>query len=398
MTPSGLPPSLPLAGVRVLELTRFAAGPWAASLLADLGADVIKIEGPDGDGSRYFDDVFGYGMSSYFVGLNRSKRSVVLDLKTVAGRSALLRMVAVSDVLLENFKPGWMGEQGLGPEVLSEANPELIHCTLTPFGAEGPMTGLAAMDIIAQAAGGVMALTGPTDGDPVKVGAPIADFTASFLMVIAVLTGLYRRQTTSQGAMLTTSLLGGQIALLPNVLAGFHVTGHPAGAYGSGHPQLVPYQAFHASDGLVVIGCLTEEHWRRLCRILGRPELIDDPHFVRNIDRVRNRDRLVPLIEESIGRRTRDSWVEELNAAGVPAGPVNRLDDVITSPQVAANGYVRSLGRLGPDHAEVMIVGNPIGIEGCELRPPEIAPDLGRHTEAVLVEFGFDADEIDALT
>jgi len=397
MTAEGGPSSLPLAGVRVLELTRFAAGPWAASLLADLGADVVKIEGPEGDGSRYFDDVFGYGMSSYFVGLNRSKRSVVLDLKTDAGRSALLRMVARSDVLLENFKPGWMGEQGLGPHVLSEANPQLIHCTLTPFGVAGPMTGLAAMDIIAQAAGGVMHLTGPTDGDPVKVGAPIADFTASFLIVIAVLTGLYRRQTTSQGATLSTSLLGGQIALLPNVLAGFHVTGHPAGAYGSGHPQLVPYQAFHTADGLVVVGCLTEEHWRRLCRILSRPELIDDPRFVRNIDRVENRDELVPLIEEAMRRGTREGWVAELNAAGVPAGPVNSLEDVIANPQVTANGYVRSLGGLGPDAAEVTIVGNPICIEGCELRDPEAAPALGSHTAEVLAEFGFDADEIDAL-
>jgi formyl-CoA transferase len=260
------------------------------------------------------------------------------------------------------------------------------------------MTGLAAMDIIAQAAGGVMHLTGPTDGDPVKVGAPIADFTASFLIVIAVLTGLYRRENTSQGASMATSLLGGQIALLPNVLAGFHVTGHPAGAYGSGHPQLVPYQAFHASDGLVVIGCLTEEHWRRLCRILSKPELIEDRRFLRNIDRVQHRVELVPLIEEVIGRAGRDSWVAELNAAGVPAGPVNRLEDVIASEQVAANGYVHSIGRLGPDDAEVMVVGNPIRIDGCELREPEVAPALGSHTAAVLAEFGFDAGEIDALT
>ncbi len=394
-TPLADATNLPLTGVRVLELTRFAAGPWAASQLADLGADVIKVEGPDGDGSRYFDDVFGYGMSSYFVGLNRSKRSIVLNLKSDSGKNALLRLVRGCDVLLENFKPGWMETQGLGPVALRKANPRLIHCILTPFGSQGPMTMLPAMDIIAQAAGGVMHLTGPVGGDPVKVGAPIADFTASFLMVIGVLTGLYRRELTNTGTTVSTSLLAGQIALLPNVLTGFSVTGHPDRAFGSGHPQLVPYQIFNASDGFVVIGCLTETHWRRLCNLLGRPELIEDPRFHRNIDRVKHRDEVVSIVETEIGRERRDYWLGRLNEAGVPAGPVNTLHNVLQSSQVWDNDLIRRVDV--ESHDEVVVVGNPLEFVGLPTRSPSMAPELGAHTLEVLREFGFEEDEIHEL-
>jgi crotonobetainyl-CoA:carnitine CoA-transferase CaiB-like acyl-CoA transferase len=331
-------------------------------------------------------------MSSYFVGLNRSKRSVVLDLKRDAGKAALLRMVRDCDVLLENFKPGWMEDHGLGPEVLSRANPRLIHCTLTPFGSRGPMSRMPAMDIIAQAAGGVMQLTGPEGGDPVKVGTPIADFTASFLMVMGVLTGLYRRELTGEGATISTSLLAGQIALLPNVLSGYNVTGYPDRAFGSGHPQLVPYQIFHASDGLVVIGCLTEDHWRRLCRLLELDHLIEDTRFRRNIDRVDNREALVEIIEGAIGLKGRDYWLDELNSSGIPAGPVNTMHDVLQSRQVWDNQLVRRIDMT--DRDDVVVVGNPLEIAGSLTRPPQMAPALGEHTEEVLREFGLSEDEI----
>lgn len=393
----GTDPGAPLAGIRVLELTRFAAGPWAASLLADLGADVIKVEGPEGDGSRYFDDVFGYGMSSYFVGLNRSKRSIVLDLKDQRGRAALLRLVEACDVLLENFKPGWMEDRGLGPEVLARTNPRLVHAVLTPFGSRGPMTSTPAMDIIAQAAGGVMHLTGPVDGDPVKVGSPIADFTASFEIVIGVLVGLYRRSLTGGGTTVTTSLLAGQIALLPNVLTGFAITGYPDRAFGSGHPQLVPYQIFDARDGFVVIGCLTEQHWRRLCSVIGRPELAQDPRFARNIDRVARREEVVGIIAPAIASETRDTWMSRLNDAGIPAGPVNTLADVLRSEQVWANGMVRRIERED-DERDVIVVGHPLEFSNASTRRPHMAPTLGEHTREVLTELGFTAGEIDELT
>jgi crotonobetainyl-CoA:carnitine CoA-transferase CaiB-like acyl-CoA transferase len=385
----------PLDGVRVLDLTRFAAGPWATCMLADLGADVIKVEHPgSGDGSRHFDDAFGTGMSSYFAGLNRSKRSMALDLKQPRGRDVLLRMAAACDVLVENFKPGSLAALGLGVERLRAANPRLVTCSLSPFGTQGPMAGMPGMDIIAQAVGGVMGLTGERGRTPCRTGPPVADFTASFLMVSAVLLGLYTREATGEGLHVDTSLLAGQVALLANFMTGYAATGYPDGPYGSGHPQLVPYQAFAAADGFVVIGCLTEEHWRRLCHALGRGDLLADPRFARNSDRVRHRAEVVGAVEAGVRLRPREHWVHVLNAAGIPAAPVNTLGDVLDSEQVWRNGM---LWELDEDGERMVVVGQPLQVEGRPPAPPRHPPLLGEHTVPVLAELGFAPDEIDDL-
>lgn len=385
----------PLSGVKVLDLTRFAAGPWATSLLADLGADVVKVEHPaTGDGARHFDDVFGIGVSSYFVGLNRSKRSLALDLGAAHGRSALLRILERCDVVVENFRPGWMAAHGLGPQQLRSANPRLISCSLTPFGRRGPMADLPAMDIIAQAVGGVMGLTGERGRTPCRTGPPVADFTSSFCLVGAVLLGLYQRERTGHGIRIDTSLLGGQVALLANFLSGFAVTGRPDGPYGSGHPQLVPYQAFRAADGYIVIGCLTEEHWRKLCQALDRADLLVDPRFARNPDRVRHRDEAVAAVETVTSTRPCDHWMKLLTERGVPAAPVNTLGDLLASQQLWENGMLRTIET---DDDPVVVVGSPFEIEGADTVAPRLAPLLGQHTQELLAEFGFAADEIAAL-
>lgn len=385
----------PLDGIRVVDLTRFAAGPWATSLLADLGAEVLKVEHPGGgDGARHFDDVFGRCMSSYFAGLNRSKRSVALDVASEDGRRALLRLVAHSDVLVDNFRPGWMAAHDLSPETLQRTNPRLISCSLSSFGLRGPMADLPAMDIVAQAVGGVMGLTGERGRTPCRTGPPVADFTASFLMVSAVLLGLFQRERTGRGMHVDTSLLAGQVALLPNFLSGFAVTGQPDGPFGSGHPQLVPYQAFDAADGHVVIGCLTEEHWRRLCEAIDRPDLLGDPRFARNVDRIAHREEVVEAVQAVTVHQPRDHWITVLNARGVPAAPVNTLADLLASQQLWDNGMLRTVEA---EPRPIVVVGSPFEIRGQPTVPPRMAPRLGADTDAVLAEHGFTDDEIRSL-
>ncbi|HYF17857.1 MAG TPA: CoA transferase [Ramlibacter sp.] len=377
-----------LAGIRILDLTHFVAGPWATTLLADFGADVIKVEHPDrGDGSRYLDEVFGAGMSSYFVGLNRGKRSIALDLQSPDGIEVVGQLLEGCDVLIANFRPGVLQRLKLDYESLAQRHPRLIHVSVTAFGEGGPMAARPAMDIIVQAAGGVMGLTGPSDGSPVKIGAPMADYLGSYMAFSAIALALFVRQKFGFGQAIEVNLLDGQVSMLANFMAGHARTGKPEGPQGSGHPQIVPYQLFDTVDGSIVIGCLTNHFWLGLCDALELPELKADPRFLTNGARVAHRDVLVPVIAARIAQRTTAAWIPLLERQGVPCCEVSSLADVASSEQVRRNGMVRDTvhPRLGP----VRVVGNPLRLKAT---PPVMglhAPALGEHTEQILGEIAW---------
>ena len=385
-----------LAGIRVIDLTHFVAGPWATTMLADFGADVIKIERPEGgDGSRSLDDRFGPSLSSYFVGMNRGKRSVVLDLADRQARSVLLRMVDEADVLIANFRPGVLDRLGLGQEALAARNPRLIQVSITAFGEAGPLADKPAMDIIVQAMGGVMGLTGEPGLMPVKVGAPVADFVGAYLALSGILLALHVRHTQGIGQKVNINMIDGQVSMLANFMAGHAVTGQPEGPQGGGHPQIVPYQVFATADDPIVVGCLTQGFWRSLCQVIRMPQLVEDPRFVTNVERVRHRDLLVPLIAEVFQGGSGRDWIAALEAEGVPCAVVARVSEVAASEQVRGNGMVLEVEH--PVAGRVRVVGNPIKLAATPAVLGAPAPTLGQHTREVLGELGYDAQTIDAM-
>jgi crotonobetainyl-CoA:carnitine CoA-transferase CaiB-like acyl-CoA transferase len=385
----------PLDGVRVIDFSRWLAGPFATSILGDMGADVIKVERGSGDGTRNLDRLFAPGLASYFLGLNRSKRSVLIDYRTKAGHEVVLQLVKTADVLVENFRPGVMDSLGLDFETLRGLNSRLVYCSISSFGSTGPIRDKAGMDLIVQAMGGVMGLTGEPDGLPMRAGAPIADFVGAFNAVIGISLALLHRERTGEGQLVSHALIDGQIAMLANYIPGFFLTGKPDRPVGVGHPQLVPYQLFETSDGFLVIACLTEEFWQRLCVVLGMEGLRDDPRFITNADRVEHRDQLIPIIERAVTTRTSAELSAALDAADVPCAPVHTLADLASHPQVAENEMFVELEQKTV--GSYRVVGVPIKLSASPGRIRLPAPELGEHTEEVLAEIGVDANRLEEL-
>jgi len=374
-----------LSGVRVVELARVLAGPYCTQLLADLGADVVKVEHPSGgDETRSWGPPFADdGESAYFLSVNRGKRSVALDLKDARDRAAAVELCARADVVVENFRAGTAERLGLGYDALAQRNPGLVYCSVTGFGSDREPPDRPGYDFVAQAESGLMAITGPPDGEPSKVGVALVDVLAGLNAAAGILAALHERQRTGRGRRLEVSLVDSALTALVNVAAGALVTGEEPRRYGNAHPSVVPYQPFRAADGWVAVAAANDGLWRRLCEAIDRPDLAADERFATNPGRVRHRDALIPELERTFSTRTADEWVALLDAAGVPAGKVRGVADALRA--VAEAGRAATVSVEG-----VETVLQPLLVDGRTVAASRRPPRLGEHTEAVLRELGIE--------
>ena len=407
MTVESSTPRGALSHIRVLDMSRVLAGPWAGQVFADLGADVIKIERPGaGDDTRswgppYLKDIEGRDTkeSAYFLAANRGKKSLALDISKPEGQALVRRLAAQSDVLLENFKAGDLARYGLGYDDLKLGNPGLIYCSITGFGQTGPMRQVAGYDFIIQAMGGLMSVTGERDdrpgGGPQKVGVAVADLTTGLYSVIAVLAALAHRSQTGEGQYIDMALLDTQVAMLANVNMNYLVSGRVPQRQGNAHANIVPYQVFDATDGQFVIAVGNDAQFARFCEIAGCAYHLDD-RFRRNADRVRHRDVLIPLLQEVLKQRSVSTWVTALEAAGIPVGPINSLAQVFEHPQVRDRGMRLDLPH--PLAQRVPQVASPIKMSATPPRYEQPPPLLGQHTEQILSDrLGLTRDDIEQL-
>ena len=392
----------PLAGVRVLDLSRVLAGPWATQLLADLGADVIKVEKPGaGDDTRHWGPPWHeHGdekVAAYFLAANRGKRSVAIDFATEDGAALVRRMAADADVIVENFKVGGLTKFGLDAQSLRSAHPRLIYASITGFGQDGPYAARAGYDYIIQGMGGLMSLTGLPDGEPgggpMKVGVAVADLFTGMYTANAIVAALYRREQTGEGATIDMALLDTQLAMLANQASNALVSGTDPKRLGAGHPNIVPYQPFQAADHPIIIAVGNDQQFARLAAIAGHPEWANDPAYATNAARVAARQALVPMIAEIIAIKPAADWLAQLEAAGIPAGPINSISQALADPQAVHRGARISVagGALG----EIPMVGSPIRLDGERTDAPLPPPALGEHGD--LLKEWADEDELARL-
>jgi crotonobetainyl-CoA:carnitine CoA-transferase CaiB-like acyl-CoA transferase len=376
---------LPLSGCRVLDLSRVLAGPLATQILGDLGADVVKIERPDGgDDTRQWGPPFVAEDAVYYLSLNRNKRSATVDLRSSEGVAAVRRLAAGSDVLIENFRPGLMSELGLALEDLRRLSPRLITCSLTAFDEEIAETAhRPGYDIIVQGLSGLMSVTGEPGGEPVKVGVALLDVIAGLQAAIGILAALHQRERTGRGRHVSVSLFDSGVSAMANQAANHLLGGLVAGPMGTAHPNICPYQAFRAADRPFIVAAANDRLFRRTCEVIGHPGWAEDPRFVTNDERVRHRDELIPLLADSFETRTASEWIAALDAASVPCAPIRSMDEVFTSPEGAA--LVERVDD--PRRATTLrLLRNPIRFDGeaTDTRLPP--PLLGEHTDEVLGE------------
>ncbi|MCS7094926.1 MAG: CoA transferase [Thaumarchaeota archaeon] len=385
---------LPLDGVKVLDLSHVMAGPFCTMILADLGADVVKVEPPDGDDLRKFSPIVN-DESTYFISVNRNKKSVVVDLKKPSGQEIVRRLARRSDVVVENFRPGVAKRLGVSYDDLSCMNPSMIYCSISGFGQTGRYSQKPGYDLIALAMSGMMDLTGEPEGEPVKFAVPIADVTAGMFAAISILAALLERSKSGKGTYIDISMLDVQLYLLTHQASAFLLAGEEPKRMGSSHPSIVPYQAFKALDGYIVVTVANDAQWRRFCKGLGVPELSHDERFCTNSDRVRNRAELVEYLGALFAKRTVSEWVSELEKADVPVAHVRSVKEALTDPYVLEREMIEKTPH--PKLREVSLLAFPAIISGTRLKVRSPPPTLGQHTHEVLRSLGYSDEEIEAL-
>jgi crotonobetainyl-CoA:carnitine CoA-transferase CaiB-like acyl-CoA transferase len=380
----------------VIDLTRVLSGPYCTMVLADHGARVIKIEHPvRGDDTRHWGPPFVGTESAYFLSINRNKESVTLDFKQAEGRTILERLLSRADVVVENFRPGTLDSAGFGAADVLARHPRLIYCSISGYGQTGPRREEPGYDAVMQAEGGLMSITGEPDGPAYRLGVAITDIVSGLFAAQGVMAALIAREKTGRGQQVDIGMLDATAALLTYQAGNYFVSGQVPGRLGNRHPTIVPYESFHASDGDFVIAGGNDEIWRRLCVVIGREDLADDPRFRTNRDRVMHYDVLRPELDRALRTRTRSEWVRALTAAGVPCGSVREISEVLADPQIAARNMIAEVEHATIGRARV--IGSPVKLSDT---PPDVRtapPTLGQHTRSVLSELGYDATSIDAL-
>ena len=387
---------LPLQGIRVIDFSQILAGPFCTMLLADMGADVVKVEKPNGgDDTRRYGPPFVEGESAAFLTLNRNKRSIMLDLKSEQGLGVVRRMLADADVMLHNFRPGVVERMGLGYADVSALNPAIVYCAVSGFGTTGPYSQRAGFDLVAQGMSGLMSINGFPDSPPAKVGVPIADLNTGMFCAYGVLTAYINRLATGKGQHVDASLLESGMAYTLYESATYFATGEVAGPLGSAHRMIAPYQAFATRDGYINIGAANQNNWELMCRAVGRADLLDDARFASNPERMVNIRSLTPIMEETFRTQTTAHWVEILERAGVPCGPIYNIEQVYADPHVRSRDMAVELQH--PKAGGIRNIGVAVKLSDTpgSVRTP--APLLGQHTDEVLAEFGYADAEIAAL-
>ncbi len=371
-----------LGGLKVLDLSRVLAGPYATMILADMGADVLKIEMPvKGDDSRAFGPYVG-GESSYFMSINRNKKSITMNLKNEESKKMFLELVKDADVVVENYRPGTMEKLGIGYDVLKEVNPRIIYAASSGFGHTGPYSKRAAYDAVVQAMGGIMSITGELNGKPTKVGSSISDIIAGMYTAIGVLAALAYRNKTGKGQKVDVAMLDTQVSILENAVARYMATGVSPKPLGNRHPSIIPFEDFETKDGSIMIAAGNDVLWGKLCNALGVPELIDDERFKTNPLRGENYDEMRPLVAKPFLNKTTKEWMDILNEVGVPNGPINKIEDVVNDPQVKARDMIVEVDH--PTAGKISMPGVPIKMSETQGSVRKPAPILGQHNEEVL--------------
>ncbi len=388
-------PRSPLSGVTVLDLSRILAGPYCTMVLGDLGAEVLKVEPPDGDDSRGWGPPFVEGESAYFLAVNRNKKSVCINLKRASGRDLLHRLAGKADVLVENFRPGTLDRLGFSYETIRLARPEIIYCSISGYGHSGPLRQRPGYDAVMQGEGGWMSLTGELDGPPLKVGASLADIFAGTMAAQGILAALHQRATTGKGQKVDVALFDSVLATLCYQAQGYLLTGEVPERLGNRHPSLSPYETFQTADGYVIVGVGNDSLWRSFCRAVGMPDL-DDPRFKSNALRVENYVELKKLLVPMFRSGSTQHWLDILEPAAIPVGRVRSVPEALSNPQVADRQMLIEVEH--PTVGRMRMTGNPIKMSGLPDGPSLPPPLLGQHTEEVLTEkLNLSSEEIEAL-
>ena len=384
----------PLESILILDLSRALAGPYCSMMLADMGAEIIKIEMPGrGDDSRSWGPPFVEGESAYFMSVNRNKKSITLNLKNEKSKEIIEKLIKKADIIIENFRPGTMDKLGLSYENVAELNPEIIYASISGFGQDGPYRLLPGFDQVIQGMGGLMSVTGEPGGPPIKVGVAVADIAGGMFAAYGIMIALFNRQRTGKGQMIDVSLLDSQVAWLTYRAGSFFASGKIPQPLGSGHPNIVPYQAFKANDTYVNIAAGNDQLWQKFCSAVGLEDIVENPKFATNAKRVENRNELVNIISNIVSSKNAQEWLDILTKAGVPCGPIYTLDEIFTDPQVLHRNMVKDLDHIKA--GKIKVTGVPVKLSAT---PGEILtspPVLGQNTKEILLELGYSDNDIE---